>query len=150
MPGLCCLVSRYLRDNSTRQNPAMVESTLQYYASALVETAGNNTVSTAFAGQNSTTNNSTLVQGITSYNQCSSGSSGSSGGGFFSRVGNAISNAVSSAACEVSSAVSAVEMEVDAAKGYLDDSAEETPGQINATFTNVDVSHMESHGPFAV
>ncbi len=30
-------------------------------------------------------------------------------------------------------------MEVDAAKGYLDGAAEESPGQTNATFTNVDV-----------
>ena len=97
-------------------------------------------MSTTFAGQNSTTNNSTLVQGITSYDQCSNSGSSSSGSGFFSRVGSAISNAVSSAACEVSSAVNSVEMEVDAAKGFLDHSAEETPGQINATFTNVDVS----------
>lgn len=130
----------------------MVQNTLQYYASALIETVGNNTFSTSFAGQNSTSNNSTLVQGIENYNECSSSGSSSEGSnsGFFSSIGNAISNAVSSAACEVSSVVNSVGMEVDAARGYLDNSAEETPGQRNATFTNVDVSLQPAAGHFAV
>lgn len=116
----------------------MVENSLQYYVSALMESIGNTSVSTTFAGQNSTDNNSTLVDGISNYGECSHNSS-SSTGGLFSRIGNAISNFVGSAVCEVSSTVNDLVMEVDAGRGYLDHSAEESPGQKNATFTNVDV-----------
>ena len=115
----------------------MVESSLQYYVSALMESIGNTSISTSFAGQNSTDNNSTLVDGISNYGECSRSSS--STGGLFSRIGSAISNFVGSAVCEVSSTVNDLVMEVDAARGYLDNSAEESPGQKNATFTNVDV-----------
>lgn len=117
----------------------MVQNSLQYYVSALMESIGDASVSTAFAGQNSTDNNSTLVDGVANYDECARNDSG--GGGIFSRIGNAISNFVGSAACEISSTVSDVVQEVDAARGYLDNSAEESPGQINATFTNVDVRH---------
>ena len=136
-------VCRYLQDNDTRQDSAMVEGTLEYYISALIETIGNGSVSTSFAGQNSTDSNSTLAEGITSYDQCGSSSSSSNGGGisgFFQGIGSAISNAVSRAACQISNTVNSVEMELDAAKGFLDRAAAESPGQTNATFTNVDVS----------
>ena len=120
----------------------MVEGTLEYYVSAIIETIGNGSFSTSFAGQNSTDNNSTLAEGITSYDQCGSSSSSSSneGGitGFFQGIGSAISNAVSQAACKISNTVNSVWL--DAAKGYLDESAAESPGQTNATFTNIDVS----------
>lgn len=120
----------------------MVEGTLEYYISALIETVGNGSVSTSFAGQNSTDNNSTLAEGITSYDQCSSSSSSNGSGisGFFEGIGSAISNAVSQAACQISNTVNSVDMELDAAKGFLDRAAAESPGQTNATFTNVDVS----------
>ncbi|KAL3157193.1 hypothetical protein ABBQ38_001432 [Trebouxia sp. C0009 RCD-2024] len=127
----------YLQDNNTRQDTTMVQNSLQYYVSALMESIGDASVSTAFAGQNSTDNNSTLVDGVANYDECARNDSG--GGGIFSRIGNAISNFVGSAACEISSTVSDVVQEVDAARGYLDNSAEESPGQINATFTNVDL-----------
>ncbi len=142
----CLSVCRYLQDNETRQDSAMVEGTLEYYISAIIETIGNGSFSTSFAGQNSTDNNSTLAEGITSYDQCGSSSSSSSSSngagisGFFQGIGSAISNAVSQAACKISNTVNSVEMELDAAKGYLDESAAESPGQTNATFTNVDVS----------
>lgn len=115
----------------------MVESSLAYYVSALQESISSGSVATSFAGQNSSTNNSTLVNGISSYNQCSGSSGSNSGGisGFFTSVGNVIRNA----ACEVSSFVGSTVQELDAARGYLDGAAEETPGQRNATFTNVDV-----------
>lgn len=124
----------------------MVEGTLEYYISAVIETVGNGSFSTSFAGQNSTDNNSTLAEGITSYNQCgssSSSNSSSNGGGisgFFQGIGSAISNAVTQAACRISNTVNSVEMELDAAKGFLDKAAAESPGQTNATFTNIDVS----------
>ena len=139
--SVCC---RYLQDNSTRQNTTMVENSLQYYVSALIENIGTSSVSTAFAGQNSTTNNSTLVGGISSYDECASNNQGSSGGGLFSRITGAISSFVGSAVCEVSSSVNDLVQEVDAARGYLDNSARETPGQRNASFTNVDVWHPVS------
>lgn len=138
-------VLTYLRDNDTRQDSAMVEGTLEYYISAIIETIGNGSFSTSFAGQNSTDNNSTLAEGITSYNQCgssSSSNSSSNGGGlsgFFQGIGSAISNAVSQAACRISNTVNSVEMELDAAKGFLDKAAAESPGQTNATFTNIDL-----------
>ena len=118
----------------------MVEGTLEYYISAIIETIGNGSFSTSFAGQNSTDNNSTLAEGITSYDQCGSSSNGGGISGFFQGIGSAISNAVSQAACKISNTVNSVEMELDAAKGYLDESAAESPGQTNATFTNIDVS----------
>nr|QOL01215.1 putative extracellular protein TR9_023 [Trebouxia lynnae] len=127
----------YLQDNNTRQDTTLVESSLQYYVSALMESIGNTSISTSFAGQNSTDNNSTLVDGISNYGECSRSSS--STGGLFSRIGSAISNFVGSTVCEVSSTVNDLVMEVDAARGYLDNSAEESPGQKNATFTNVDL-----------
>ena len=140
----CFAVCRYLQDSDTRQDSAMVEGTLEYYISAIIETIGNGSFSTSFAGQNSTDNNSTLAEGITSYDQCGSSSSNSSSGGgisgFFQGIGGAISNVVSQAACKISNTVNSVEMELDAAKGFLDKSAAESPGQTNATFTNVDVS----------
>ncbi|DBA68386.1 TPA: hypothetical protein ACH3X2_013690 [Trebouxia sp. C0005] len=119
----------------------MVEGTLEYYISALIETVGNGSVSMSFAGQNSTDNNSTLAEGITSYDQCSSSSSSNGSGisGFFEGIGSAISNAVSQAACQISNTVNSVDMELDAAKGFLDGAAAESPGQTNATFTNVDL-----------
>ena len=117
----------------------MVENSLQYYVSALKESIGNSSVSTAFAGQNSTDNNSTLVGGISSYDECASNTQDSSGGGFLSRVAGAVSSFVGSAVCEVSSTVSDLGQEVDAARGYLDNSARQTPGQRNASFTDVDV-----------
>lgn len=118
----------------------MVQNSLQYYISALMESIGDASVSTAFAGQNSTDNNSTLVDGVANYDECARNDGGGSGG-ILSRIGNAISNFAGSAACEISSTVSDLVQEVDAARGYLDNSAEESPGQINATFTNVDVRH---------
>ena len=117
----------------------MVENGLQYYVSALIENIGTSSVSTTFAGQNSTDNNSTLVDGISNYDECASNDQGS-GGGFLSQVSNAVSSFVGSAVCEVSSTVSDLLQEVDAARGYLDNSERETPGQRNASFTNVDVS----------
>ena len=117
----------------------MVQNSLQYYVSALIESIGSASVSTALAGQNSTDNNSTLVNGLANYDECARNESGGNGG-IFSRIGNAISNFAGSAACEISSTVSDLVQEVDAARGYLDDSAEESPGQRNATFTNIDVS----------
>ena len=117
----------------------MVENSLQYYVSALKESIGNSSVSTAFAGQNSTDNNSTLVGGISSYDECASNTQDSSGGGFLSRVAGAVSSFVGSAVCEVSSTVSDLGQEVDAARGYLDNSARQTPGQRNTSFTDVDV-----------
>ena len=134
--SICC---RYLQDNSTRQNTTMVENSLQYYVSALIENINSSSVSTTFAGQNSTDNNSTLVGGISSYDECASNTQGSTGGGFLSRVTGAVSSFVGSAVCEVSSSVNDLVQEVDAARGYLDDSARETPGQRNASFTSVDV-----------
>lgn len=135
---------RYLQDNSTRQNPDLVQSSLASYISALQESISNGSVATSFAGQNSTTNNSTLVDGISSYNQCGDlNRNTSSSGGIGGLVSSAVStvrNAVSEAVCSVTSFVSATVQEVDAARGYLDGAAEESPGQINATFTNVDVS----------
>lgn len=119
------------------QDTTMVQQSLQYYVSALMESIGEASVSTTFAGQNSTANNSTLVNGVANYDECSR--KGGGDGGFFSEIGNAISNIAESAACEISSTVSNLVQEVDAARGYLDDSAEESPGQTNATFTNVDV-----------
>ena len=118
----------------------MVEGTLEYYISAIIETIGNGSFSTSFAGQNSTDNNSTLAEGITSYDQCGSSSNGGGISGFFQGIGSAISNAVSQAACKISNAANSVEMELDAAKGFLGKSAAESHGQTNATFTNVDVS----------
>ena len=115
----------------------MVEHGLQYYVSALIESIGSSSVSKSFAGQNSTANNSTLVDGLASYDECAREDSG--GGGFFSRIGGAVSSFVGTAVCEVSSHVSDLLQEVDAARGYLDNSSRETPGQRNATFTNVDV-----------
>ena len=47
---------------------------------------------------------------------------------------------MSQAACQVSNTVNSVEMELDAAKGFLDRAAAESLGQTNATFTNVNVS----------
>ena len=144
-----CVCCRYLQDNSTRQSTTMVENSLQYYVSALMENIDTSSVSTAFAGQNSTSNNSTLVDGISNYDECASNDQGSSGGGFLSRVAGAVSNFVGSAVCEVSSTVNDLLQEVDAARGYLDDSARETPGQRNASFTNVDVRrpfHSILHG----
>ena len=134
---------RYLQDNTTRQNPQSVQDSLASYVSALQESIGNNSISTSFAGQNSTSNNSTLVNGISNYNQCGDlnrNSSNSGGiGGFVSSAVSTVRNAVQDAVCSVSSFVSASVQEVDAARGYLDGAAEESPGQINATFTNVDV-----------
>lgn len=84
------------------------------------------------------------MDGISNYNQCGdlNRNTSNSGGisGFLSGAVDTVRNAVDDVACSASSFVSSTVQEVDAARGYLDDSAEETPGQINATFTNVDVS----------
>ena len=118
-----------------------------------METIGSSRASTAFAGQNSTANNSTLVQGISSFAECNSASNNdsppeSSGiSGVLDRVGNAVSGVARTAACKISSAVSptldnlnAFAEELDAARGYLDNSEEESPGQTNLTLTTVNVS----------
>lgn len=137
------VVFRYLQDNSTRQNSQQVQNNLASYVSSLAQSISNNSIATSFAGQNSTANNSTLVDGISNYNQCGDlnrNSSNSGGiGGFLSSAVTSVRNAVDDAVCSVSSFVSASVQEVDAARGYLDGAKEESPGQINATFTNVDV-----------
>ena len=115
----------------------MVENSLQYYVSALIESIGSSSVSRSFAGQNSTDNNSTLVDGIASYDECAREEDNS--GGFLSQVVDRVSNFVGTAVCEVSSTVSGLGQELTVVRGYLDDSAEETPGQRNASFPNVDV-----------
>lgn len=115
----------------------MVENSLQYYVSALIESIGSSSVSRSFAGQNSTDNNSTLVDGIASYDECARQEDNS--GGFLSQVVNRVSNFVGTAVCEVSSTVSSLGQELTVVRGYLDGSAEETPGQRNASFPNVHV-----------
>ena len=117
----------------------MVENSLQYYVSALMENIATSSASKAFAGQNSTENNSTLVDGISNYDECARNDQGSSGGGFLSQITGAVSSFVDSAVCQVSSTVSDLLQEVDAARGYLDNSEQETPGQRNASFTDVNV-----------